>query len=242
MTIGKTDARTRLRWPRRNRGSTSQTAGPIAGPRGQARARRTADRANRSAAKPSNASLTRLSEADKPNDVETSHNKSRRCYQAASTNSHVLRAVRQVVTTSRLSQKRRPSSLTPTNSRPSWEIFRTSAGRPVWFALAGSCIRIACGLDRREPPGDPLRENPGHLDATGFAAALNVVPCFTPIRSPESNGMSASLPAARKEPPRMSGGRPGVGGWAPERAERSRRKIPAKGSLNPCRPTPIAKA
>jgi transposase InsO family protein len=51
--------------------------------------------------------------------------------------------------------------------------------------------------------GDPGTEPIEHLSDNGspytaketrdFAAALNLVPCFTPVRSPESNGMSEAF-------------------------------------------------
>jgi transposase InsO family protein len=47
----------------------------------------------------------------------------------------------------------------------------------------------ALGVSRSNLNGSPYTAK----ETRGFATALNLVPCFTPVKSPESNGMSEAF-------------------------------------------------
>lgn len=52
------------------------------------------------------------------------------------------------------------------------------------------------GTDRAPHPAEDLSDNGSCYtakDTRNFALALGLVPCFTPVRSPESNGMGEAF-------------------------------------------------
>jgi transposase InsO family protein len=76
----------------------------------------------------------------------------------------------------------------------------------AWAALQGAKRRGSVALDRSEVSdeiGDaqldkalPLPDNGSAytaIETRNFATALNLVPCSTPVRSPQSNGISESF-------------------------------------------------
>ena len=59
-----------------------------------------------------------------------------------------------------------------------------------------AAVECRSGMDRAPHRVEPLSDNGSCCTAKetrGFATALGLVPCFTPVRSPESNGMSEAF-------------------------------------------------
>ena len=59
-----------------------------------------------------------------------------------------------------------------------------------------AAVECRFGADRAPQPVEHLSDNGSRYtagDTRDFAAALGLVPCFTPVRSPESNGMSEAF-------------------------------------------------